>query len=152
MKMGDVSVNPKSMDEAQKHLALRTPFVSFCTDASATNIETATGAHPRAFGSFPRVLAKYVREDRVIPLEEAIRKMTSLAANRLSLFDRGRIAPGMAADLVVFDPYRIQDKATFTQPLAFPEGIAHVLVNGQLAVENRRGTQTLAGRVLRHNR
>ncbi|MEP7366206.1 MAG: D-aminoacylase [Acidobacteriota bacterium] len=152
VKMGSVSVNPKSMDEAQKHLALRTPFISFCTDASATNIDTATGSHPRTFGSFPRVLAEYVRADHVIPLEEAIRKMTSLPANRLSLFDRGRIAPGMAADLVVFDPDRIQDKATFTQPLAFPDGIAHVLVNGQLAVENGRGTKSLSGRVLRHNR
>ncbi len=85
-------------------------------------------------------------------LEEAIRKMTSLAANRLSLFDRGRIAPGLAADLVVFDPDRIQDKASFTQPLAFPEGIAHVLVNGQLAVENGQGTRALPGRVLRHGR
>jgi N-acyl-D-aspartate/D-glutamate deacylase len=138
------------MDEAQKHLALRTPFVSFCTDASPTNITTATGAHPRAFGSFPRVLAQYVRHDHVIGLEEAIRKMTSLPANRLSLFDRGRIAPGMAADLVVFDPARIQDTATFTRPLAFPEGIAHVLVNGQFAVLDGRGTKTLAGQVLRH--
>lgn len=152
VKLGGVSVNPKSMDEAQKHLALRTPFVSFCTDAKATDIATATGDHPRAFGSFPRILAKYVREDHIIPLEEAIRKMTSLAANRLSLFDRGRIAPGLAADLVVFDPDRIQDIASFTQPLAFPEGIAHVLVNGQLAVENGQGTRALPGRVLRHGR
>ncbi|HZO57757.1 MAG TPA: D-aminoacylase [Bryobacteraceae bacterium] len=152
VKTGGVSVNPKSMDEAQKHLALRTPFVSFCTDASATDIETATGAHPRAFGSFPRVLAKYVREDRIIGLEEAIRKMTSLAANRLSLFDRGRIAPGMAADLVVFDPDRIEDTASFSRPLAFPEGIARVLVNGQIVIENGRGTPALPGRVLRHGR
>jgi N-acyl-D-aspartate/D-glutamate deacylase len=114
------------------------------------DIETATGAHPRAFGSFPRVLAQYVRQDRVIGLEEAIRKMTSLAANRLRLYDRGRIAPGMAADLVVFDPARIQDTATFTKPLSFPEGISHVLVNGQLAVENGRGTSAMSGRVLRH--
>ena len=152
VQQGGVSVNPKSMDEAQKHLALRTPFVSFCTDASPTDIATATGAHPRAFGSFPRVLAHYVRDGKIITLEEAIRKMTSLPANRLSLFDRGRIAPGMAADLVVFDPVRIVDNASFTQPLAFPEGIAHVLVNGQLAVENGQHTASAAGRVLRHGR
>jgi hypothetical protein len=91
LSMGGVSVNPKSMNEEQKHLALRIPFVSFCTDAPPTNIESATGAHPRAFGSFPRVLAQYVRQDRVIGMEEAVRKMTSLAANRLNLFERGRI-------------------------------------------------------------
>jgi N-acyl-D-amino-acid deacylase len=150
VRQGGVSVNPKSMSEEQKHLALRTPFVSFCTDASPTDIATATGAHPRAFGSFPRVLAKYVREDRVIPVEEAIRKMTSLPANRLGLFDRGRIAPGMAADLVVFDPDRIRDVADFVRPLAFPEGISHVLVNGAAAVSGGESTKAMAGQVLRH--
>jgi N-acyl-D-amino-acid deacylase len=152
VRTGGVSVNPKSMNEEQKHLALRTPFVSFCTDASPTNISSATGAHPRAFGSFPRVLAQYVRQDRVVGMEEAIRKMTSLPANRLSLFDRGRIAVGMAADLVVFDPARIQDTATFAKPLAFPEGISHVLVNGKFAVENGHSTPAMAGQVLRHGR
>jgi N-acyl-D-aspartate/D-glutamate deacylase len=150
VRQGGVSVNPKSMNEEQKHLALRTPFVSFCTDASPTDIQTATGAHPRAFGAFPRVLAKYVREDRILPLEEAIRKMTSLPANRLSLHDRGRIAPGMAADLVVFDPNRIRDTADFTRPLAFPEGISHVLVNGVPAISGGQTTPALAGKVLRH--
>jgi N-acyl-D-amino-acid deacylase len=88
----------------------------------------------------------------VISLEEAIRKMTSLAANRLSLFDRGLIAVGMAADPVMFDPTRIQDTASFTKPLTFPEGISHVLVNGQFAVENGHGTPAMAGQVLRHGR
>ena len=78
--------------------------------------------------------------------------MTSLAANRLNLFDRGLIAGGMAADLVVFDPARIQDTASFTKPLAFPEGISHVLVNGKFAVENGRGTPAMAGQVLRDRR
>jgi N-acyl-D-aspartate/D-glutamate deacylase len=145
----EVSVNPRSMDEGQKHLALRTPFISFDTDASPTNPATATGAHPRAFGSFPRILAKYVREDRVVPLEEAVRKMTSLAANRLKLYDRGRLAPGMAADLVVFDPDKIQDHASFTQPLALSTGISWVLVNGRVALREGKVTGDLAGRVLR---
>ena len=148
---GDVSVNPKSMDEEQKHLGLRTEFVSLCTDASPTNPSTATGAHPRAFGSFPRVLAKYVREDRVISLETAVRKMTSLAANRLSLWNRGRIAPGMAADLVVFDAARIQDQATFERPLAVTTGIQWVLVNGRVAVENGRLTTERAGQLLKRS-
>ncbi|MDX1978712.1 MAG: D-aminoacylase [Bryobacteraceae bacterium] len=144
------SVNPKSMNEEQKHLALRTPWISLCTDAPPAAILTATGAHPRAFGSFPRVLAKYVREERVIPIEEAIRKMSSLPANRLRLFDRGRIALGMAADLVVFDPDRIRDTASFEKPLAFPEGMPYVIVNGALAIENGKATAAKVGRVLRN--
>jgi N-acyl-D-aspartate/D-glutamate deacylase len=145
----DANVNPKSMDERQKHLALRTEWISFCTDAAPANIATATGAHPRAFGSFPRVLAKYVREEKILSVEAAVRKMSSLAANRLRLFDRGRIAEGMAADLVVFDPDRVQDKASFTNPLAFPEGIPYVVVNGVVAVDQERTTGARSGQVLK---
>lgn len=111
---GDVSVNPRSMNEEQKWEALRTEWVSVCTDAEPINIATATSAHPRAFGSFVRILAKYVREEKIVSLEAAVRKMSSLPANRLKLYDRGRIAPGMAADLLVFEPERVQDTATFT--------------------------------------
>jgi N-acyl-D-amino-acid deacylase len=149
VESGEVSVNPKSMNEEQKHLALRAEFISFCTDSEPIDLSTATSAHPRGFGSFPRVLAKYVREEKIITLEMAIRKMTSLPANRLKLFDRGRIAPGMAADLVVFDPNTIQDTATFSKPLAFPTGISYVIVNGKIAVEQGRSTSELAGKVLR---
>jgi N-acyl-D-amino-acid deacylase len=149
VQSGDVSVNPKSMNEEQKHLALRAEFISFCTDSEPIDLAKATNAHPRAFGSFPRVLAKYVREEKIITLEMAIRKMTSLPANRLKLYDRGRIAPGMAADLVVFDPSTIQDTATFTKPLQFPTGISYVLVNGKIAVDHGQQTSELAGKVLR---
>jgi N-acyl-D-aspartate/D-glutamate deacylase len=151
VQSGDVSVNPKSMNEEQKHLALRAEFISFCTDSEPIDIAHATNAHPRAFGSFPRVLAKYVREEKIITLEMAIRKMTSLPANRLKLYDRGRIAPGMAADLVVFDQSTIQDTATFTKPLSFPTGISYVLVNGKIAVDHGQATGELAGRVLRNS-
>ncbi|MBI4903470.1 MAG: D-aminoacylase [Acidobacteria bacterium] len=144
----EASVNPKSMNEGQKNLAMRTEWVSFCTDAAPTP-PTATGAHPRAFGSFPRILAKYVREDKVISLEMAIRKMTSLPANRLGLAHRGRIAPGMSADLVIFDPATVQDKASFTDPLAFPEGIPYVFVNGVLAVDQAKPTGVNGGKVLK---
>lgn len=150
VRAGGTSVAPMSMDEAQKHAALRAPFISIDTDAPPTNPATAPSAHPRAFGTFPRVLAKYVREENVIALEEAVRKMTSLPANRLGLYDRGRIAPGMAADLVVFDPARIQDRATFTQPLLFSEGIDYMIVNGRLTIDDGRLTAERAGRVLRH--
>ncbi|MBK9171016.1 MAG: D-aminoacylase [Bryobacterales bacterium] len=152
VRNGRTSVNPKSMDEAQKHLAMRADFVSFCTDASPTNQAKATGAHPRAFGSFPRILAKYVREEQVVSLEEAIRKMTSLAANRVHVYDRGRIAVGQQADIVIFDPARIRDTADFTNPLGFPEHLPYVIVNGQVAVDDGRMTAVKAGRALRARR
>jgi N-acyl-D-amino-acid deacylase len=152
VKSGEVSVNPKSMNEEQKHLALRSEFVSFCTDSEPMDIARSTNAHPRAFGTFPRVLAEYVRDEKIISLEMAIRKMTSLPANRLKLYDRGRIAPGMAADLVIFDPNTIQDTATFAKPLSFPTGISYVLVNGKIAVDHGRQTDALAGQVLRNSR
>lgn len=146
---GPVTVNPKSMNEEQKAMALRTPWVSLCTDAPPTDAATASYAHPRAFGSFVRVLAKYVREEHVITVEAAVRQMSSLPANFLHLYDRGRIAPGMAADLLVFDPEKIQDTATFTKPLSFPEGMPYVIVNGAVAIDNGRFTSANAGAVLR---
>jgi N-acyl-D-amino-acid deacylase len=90
--------------------------------------------HPRLYGTFPHVLTRYVREKKVLTLEEAIRKMTSFPARRFSLGKRGLIAPGYAADVVVFDPEKIQDTATYEDPKHFPEGISHVLVNGAKAV------------------
>ena len=144
-----VSVNPKSMNEEQKHLALRTEWVSLCTDAPPTPI-TATGAHPRAFGAFPRLLAHYVRDEHELSLEAAVRKMSSLAANRLGLYDRGRITPGLAADLVIFNPETIRDTATFEKPLSFPEGMPHVIVNGVAVIDAGRFTNANPGRVLRY--
>lgn len=146
-----VSVNPKSMNEEQKNLAFRTEWVSLCTDAPPTLI-TATGAHPRAFGSFPRVLAHYVRDEHVLSLEAAIRKMSSLPANRLGLYDRSRIAPGMAADLVIFNPETVKDTATFEKPLRFPEGIPHVIVNGVAVIDAGRFVSANPGKVLRYRR
>jgi N-acyl-D-aspartate/D-glutamate deacylase len=146
--MGDVSVNPKSMDEEQKHLALRTEWVSLCTDAPPTPL-TATGAHPRAFGAFARVLGKYVRDEKVISVENAVRKMAALPANRLGLYDRGRITPGSAADLVIFDPEKVADTATFTKPLSYAAGIPYVLVNGEVVIDNGRFTSANPGAVLR---
>ncbi|MGY4706567.1 N-acyl-D-amino-acid deacylase family protein [Candidatus Bipolaricaulota sp. J31] len=104
--------------------------------------------HPRSYGTFPRVLAKYVREEGLFPLEEAIRKMTSLPARRIGLWDRGLIAPGFAADIVVFDPERVADQATFEEPHRFPVGIEHVLVNGEPVVERGEHTGAMPGRVL----
>jgi N-acyl-D-aspartate/D-glutamate deacylase len=148
VEQGSVSVNPLSMNEEQKHAALRQEWVSIDTDAGPTPL-TATGAHPRAFGAFPRILAKYVREDRVISLEGAVRRMTSLAANAVRLYDRGRLALGLPADLTLFDPVKVRDTATFTKPLSLPEGIPYVIVNGRVAIDNGELTGENAGRVLR---
>lgn len=109
-----------------------------------------TASHPRAYGTFPRVLRHYAIDRGLLSLEEAIRKMTSLPAERIGLKDRGIIARGMKADLVVFDPAKVRDKATFTDSHAYPEGISYVLVNGAVTIENGKHTKERAGQVLRH--
>jgi N-acyl-D-aspartate/D-glutamate deacylase len=152
VQQGGTGVAPQSMNEEQKRQALRASWISIDTDASPVNPATAPSAHPRAFGTFPRILAKYVREEHVIPLEDAVRKMTSSPANVLGLFDRGRIAPGMAADLVLFDAATVQDRATFTKPLVYATGIDVVIVNGQVAIDEGKANAASAGKVLRHGR
>lgn len=152
VQQGRVSVVPESMNEDQKYQAMRAPFVMFDTDAAPVNPESVTSTHPRAFGTFPRILGKYVRDENVISLEEAIHKMTSLPASRLRLHHRGRIAPGMAADLVIFDPRLVRDRATFTQPLQYSEGIDYVMVNGRVVIDAGRPTGVVAGLVLRNAR
>jgi N-acyl-D-amino-acid deacylase len=109
------------------------------------------GAHPRGAGAFPRFLARYVRQAKLMPLEEAVRRMTSLPASVLGLEDRGRIAPGMKADLVVFDPERVEDRSTVKEPHAAPVGIPWVIVNGAPVVADGASTLARPGRVLRAN-
>jgi N-acyl-D-amino-acid deacylase len=152
VQQGGVDVDPKSMNEEQKQQALRAPFVSIGSDAEPMNPSTSTYAHPRTFGTFPRILAKYVREEKVISLEAAIREMTSLPANQLHLWNRGRIAQGLAADLVVFDPAKVADTATFEKPLSYSVGMEYVFVNGKLAIDNGQPTGVLAGKAIRANR
>jgi N-acyl-D-amino-acid deacylase len=106
--------------------------------------------HPRTYGTFPRILGRYVREERVLTLENAIRKMTSLPAQKLKLRDRGLIREGMWADIVVIDPKRVIDQATYQKPHRYPKGIEYVLVNGGLVVEHGKHTKALPGRVLSH--
>jgi N-acyl-D-amino-acid deacylase len=149
VQQGGVDVDPKSMDENQKQQALRSQFVSIGSDAEPQNPAISTYAHPRTFGTFPRILAKYVREEKIITLESAIREMTSLPANQLKLRDRGRISPGLAADLVLFDPAKIQDTATFAKPLSYAQGIDYVVINGQLAIDQSQPTSALPGKILR---
>ena len=146
----EINVDPLTMDEQQKDAALNESFVCIASDSAPTNLKKATTAHPRTFGTFPRIFAKYVREDGAISLENAVRAMSSLPANILQLTDRGRIAASMAADIVIFDPSLVQDVSTFEQPLAYPKGIAYVLVNGRVAVDAGQVTGLRSGRVLRH--
>jgi N-acyl-D-amino-acid deacylase len=140
------------MSEDDMKAALAHPLVSFCTDSSAMaedGIFSQEKSHPRAWGSAPRILGKYVREEKLLPLEEAIRKMTSLPASRMRFADRGIVRPGMAADLVVFDPATIRERATYADPLHYSEGIPFVLVGGQLVVDASRITAARPGRILR---
>jgi N-acyl-D-amino-acid deacylase len=107
---------------------------------------------PRTYGTYPRILGEFVREERLLSLEEAVRKMTSAPAARLGLADRGRLADGMKADIVVFDPERVCALATYEEPRRFPEGIPYVLVNGELVVDGGEHTGALPGRALRRGR
>ena len=139
---------PETMSEANKIAGIEQEFMSFCTDAGPVP-PSITSTHPRAYGSFPRILSHYVRELGVLTLEQAIARMTSVAANELGIRDRGRISPGMAADLVVFDPDRIGDRATLAESTLRSEGIRFVLVNGQVVMDDGNPTKALPGRVLR---
>jgi dihydroorotase/N-acyl-D-amino-acid deacylase len=146
------SVAVFGMSEPDVALALQQPWVSVGTDDSATSPEGILGAdhpHPRAYGTFPRILARYVREEGKLSLADAIRKFTALPAQREHLSDRGVIKQGVWADLVVFDPGLIHDVATYDNPNRFPQGMSYVLVNGVPVIEEGRMTGALPGKVLR---
>jgi N-acyl-D-aspartate/D-glutamate deacylase len=140
------------MSEEDVRYAMKMPWVSIGSDGSAVRPDGILGAgkpHPRWYGAFPRVLGKYVREDGVLPLEEAVRKMTSLNAEKLGITDRGLLREGMKADITVFDPARIIDRATFQDPHQYPEGVEYVIVNGTTVLEKDRHLGARPGRVLR---
>jgi N-acyl-D-aspartate/D-glutamate deacylase len=149
VQAGGVGVNPLSMNEEQKWAAFGRSWVMVDTDASPSNPATRSSDHPRAFGAFPRVIAKYVREDGALTLEDAVRRMTSLAAYRLGLRDRGLVAPGMLADLLVFDPDSIQDRATFGDPMQYSTGIDWVIVNGVPVIAEGELQDAKPGRLVR---
>ena len=147
---GGVSVNPKSMNEEQKWQALRADFVMIDTDASPVNPATTASSHPRAFGAFPRVIAKYVREDGVLTLEDAVRRMSSLAAHRLGRYSRGVVAPGMIADLVVFDEEELRDEADFgVDAMQYALGVDYLFVNGTLVIDDGQMMDSQPGRLLK---
>jgi N-acyl-D-amino-acid deacylase len=140
------------MSEDDMRAAMKAPFVSFCTDSGARATDgplAGSKSHPRGWGSYPRILGRYVREEKLLSLETAIHKMTAAPAARVGLRDRGLIREGMFADVTVFDPRTVIDRATFESPNQYPTGIEYVLVNGQLEVEKGQRTPALAGRVLR---
>jgi N-acyl-D-amino-acid deacylase len=140
------------MTEPDVETALRFPWTSIGSDAGAAASEggqDATGlTHPRAYGNFPRVIARYVREKGVLTLEQAVRKMTSWPATRLRLADRGAVRLGCWADVVVFDFETLQDRATYEEPTRFPAGIDYVLVNGQIVIDHDRHTGARPGKVI----
>jgi N-acyl-D-amino-acid deacylase len=139
------------MSDGDIETAVKFPWVSLGSDAEAVNPTPGAQAelqHPRTFGNFPRLIARYVREQHVITLEDAIRKMTSWPATRLRLPNRGSIKEGMWADAVIFDFARIQDRATFQDPTLGPEGIDYVLVNGQVVIDQSKHTGAKPGRIL----
>jgi N-acyl-D-amino-acid deacylase len=149
---GYTSVAVFGMSEPDITLALRQPWVSIDNDSQGTAPDGPLGKehpHPRAYGTFPRILRKYVREERRLTLEDAIRKFSSLPAQRMRLGDRGVLKVGMWADVVVFDPNQIRDRATFAEPNQLSEGMRWVLVNGVPVVAEGQPTGALPGRVLR---
>jgi dihydroorotase/N-acyl-D-amino-acid deacylase len=138
------------MDEENVRLNLRQPWIKFGTDAGGADPETATSlVHPRAYGTFPRILGRYVREEGVITLEDAVRKMTSAVTTRLQIQDRGLLREGMFADIVIFDPETIEDRATFEDPHQLSVGVHYVFVNGVLVLREGVHTGALPGRALR---
>ena len=137
-----------TMSEEDVQLAMRQPWVAIASDGSAIDLEAEGVPHPRNYGTNPRVLGHYVRDEKVLALEEAIRKMTSLPAQILGLRDRGQLREGFAADVVLFDPVQVHNTNSFQRPKSYPEGIPYDLVNGVVVIDQGRHSGARPGRVL----
>jgi dihydroorotase/N-acyl-D-amino-acid deacylase len=140
-----------SMSEDDVRAALRHPLVAMCTDSGASaedGVFSKERSHPRGWASTARILGRYVRDEKLLPLEEAVRKMTSLPASRMRLWDRGALRPGAAGDLVAFDLARVQEASTYADPNRYSEGFRYVVVNGRLVVDGGRMTGERPGRPL----
>ena len=139
------------MSEDDVRYAMKIPWVSVGSDGEAVRPDGILGRgkpHPRWYGTFPRILGKYVREEKVLPLEEAVRKMTSLNAGKLGITDRGVLREGAKADITVFDAARVIDKATFENPHQYPLGIEYVIVNGTLTLDKGQHLGAKPGRII----
>jgi len=140
------------MSEENVRRQIRLLWVSFCSDAGSLAPEGVflrSSTHPRAYGNFARLLGKYIRDERVIPLEEAIRRLTALPAENLKLDRRGRLKTGYYADIVVFDPQRVSDHATYENPHQYATGVIHVFVNGTQVLKGGEHTGAKPGQVVR---
>jgi dihydroorotase/N-acyl-D-amino-acid deacylase len=138
------------MSEENVKLQMRQPWIKFGTDAGGWDPDNPEGlVHPRSYGTYPRILGKYVRQEHALTLEEAIRKMSSAVAERLSIQHRGLLREGLYADVVVFDPDTVIDRATFTQPHQLSEGMKHVFVNGTGVIRDGMHTGAKPGRIVR---
>ncbi|MBA7587538.1 N-acyl-D-glutamate deacylase [subsurface metagenome] len=148
------NITIESMGEEDIKNIMTSPYQMFGTDSVAVPAMEMIGkVHPRTFGTYPRVLAKYVREEKLLIMEDAIRRMTSFPAQHFGLHDRGLIKEGMAADLVIFNAETIRDTATFEDPLHYPEGISYVIVNGQIVINRgEQNQEVFPGKVLRRNK
>jgi N-acyl-D-amino-acid deacylase len=151
-EQGEAAVILHGMQEADVETIAGHPWIAVGSDGSslsAHGLLSVGKPHPRSYGTNPRYLARFVRQQQLVSLPEAVRKMTLLPATRLGLTRRGRIAPGFAADLVVFDPETVVDTATFEAPHSYPTGIPHVVVNGVLVIENGAFTGQTPGKIIR---
>ena len=140
----------QAMHEEDVKALLKHPLSMVGTDGMALPADNPYKTHPRSYGTFPKILRKYVREERVLTLEEAVRKMTSAGATKLGIMDRGILRPGFHADVTVFDPLNVRERATYDDPIRLPEGIEYVFVNGVLTIEHGKHTGALAGKPLKH--
>ncbi|MEO0339204.1 MAG: D-aminoacylase [Bacteroidota bacterium] len=139
-----------SEDNVKKQLQL--PYITFGSDAGALAAEgnfLKSSTHPRAYGNFSRLLGKYVRDEQIIPMEEAIYKLTKLSAQKLGIRNRGELKPGFYADVVIFDPSKVKDNATFAEPHQYAEGVNHVLVNGEQVLKDGEATDARSGRFVK---
>jgi len=140
----------QAMHEEDVKALLKHPLTMVGTDGSTLPADYPMKTHPRNYGTFPKILRKYVRLERVLTLEEAIRKMTSAGATKLGLMDRGLLRPGFWADVTVFDPLNVRENATYDDPVQLAEGFEYVFVNGALTIEHDKHTGALAGKALKH--
>jgi len=150
--LGRSDVITAIMNPDDVRAALADPLVAIGTDSGARAVDgpmSGTKSHPRGWGSFPRILGRYVREERLLTLEEAIRRFTSRPASRIGITDRGILRPGMKADITLFDPATVRDVATFEDPAHYSEGVRYVIVNGRLVVDSGRITEARPGEVIR---
>ncbi len=152
---GETSVIISIMREDDVRLALSHPMMAIGTDSGARAEDgplSESKSHPRAWGSFPRILGKYVRDEKLMPLEEAVRRFTSRPATRLGIADRGLLRPGFKADITIFNPDTVRDRSTFEDPTHYSEGILHVFVNGQAVVSGGKITDARPGQAIRRSR